>query len=158
MPNPKCAYCSRRYGDARGCQYLDDDPAPVIYGQEEHRFSAGPTCRDCGSPEGTAHHVTCMCSECATCHGLEVHRFVPVDSTCGQSQCHENTPMKLAKMQGQTSLHCVSCHQFTRPVSEQISTDSAGTLLSPANDECMQCHQMKERMGNFAGRGVVSPI
>ena len=30
------------------------------------------------------------------------------------ASCHQTVPIKLAKMGGQTSLHCVKCHQFTR--------------------------------------------
>ena len=46
--------------------------------------------------------------QCTTCHGLEVHRFVPVDSTCGQSGCHISTEIRLGKMAGQTGFHCIA--------------------------------------------------
>ena len=65
--------------------------------------------------------------QCVTCHGQEVHRFVPTDRTCGQSGCHDqgDTKIQLGKMASQTALHCTGCHQFTRSVTEVVSLDSA---------------------------------
>jgi len=87
--------------------------------------------------------------QCVKCHGLEVHHFVPVDSTCGQVNCHQNVHIRIAKMQDQTSLHCVGCHQFTRRVSETISLDSTRKELVPTFDECLGCHEMKEKLGKY---------
>jgi len=87
--------------------------------------------------------------QCVKCHGQEVHHFVPVDSTCGQSQCHQGIHIKFAKMANQTSLHCVKCHQFTRRVSETISLDSTRKELVPTTNECLECHEMKKRLGNY---------
>jgi len=67
MP-PSCTYCERPYGDPRGCEYLDRDERPLTYGSELHPISAGPTCRDCGTPKGAAHHAYCLCTECPDCH------------------------------------------------------------------------------------------
>jgi hypothetical protein len=78
-----------------------------------------------------------------------VHHFVPVDSTCGQSNCHQNVHIRIAKMQDQTSLHCVTCHQFTRRVSETISIDSTKKNLVPTLNECLDCHEMKEKLGKY---------
>ena len=65
---PTCTYCERPFADARGCEYLEGDPAPVTYGHEQHPLSTSDRCRDCGAPIGTMHHVACLCSECAACH------------------------------------------------------------------------------------------
>ena len=87
--------------------------------------------------------------QCVTCHGLTVHEFVPADSTCGQSQCHAQTEIRLAAMRNQTELHCTLCHQFTAPVSEQTALDSSRTLLVPRETECLGCHEMRERLADF---------
>ena len=84
---------------------------------------------------------------CVKCHGLEVHHFVPVDSTCGQSQCHATVQIHLGKMARQTQLHCTRCHQFTENVSEQISLDSTRRVLVPSMAECFDCHDMKSAVG-----------
>lgn len=89
--------------------------------------------------------------QCVTCHGVEVHAFQPVDATCAQSGCHTDTKAKivLGKMAGQTSLHCTGCHQFTRPVAENISVDSTKKLTSPAASQCLDCHEMRQQMKGF---------
>ena len=87
--------------------------------------------------------------QCVKCHGLEVHHFVPVDSTCGQTSCHQNMRIRLARMSGQTSLHCVKCHQFTARVSETISLDSTRKFLVPNENECLGCHEMRKRLGGY---------
>jgi nitrate/TMAO reductase-like tetraheme cytochrome c subunit len=84
--------------------------------------------------------------QCVTCHGAEVHHFVPVDRTCGQAGCHENVHIALGKMAGQSSLHCTGCHQFTAEVAENVSPDSARTSLVPTGQKCLDCHQMKQRL------------
>jgi len=86
--------------------------------------------------------------QCVTCHGAEVHHFVPVDKTCGQSNCHQNITIKLGKMAGQTSLHCTGCHNFTEPVGEEfaIAPDSARLHLVPTGAKCLECHQMRQRL------------
>jgi hypothetical protein len=88
--------------------------------------------------------------QCVTCHGAEVHHFVPVDKTCGQSGCHENITIKLGKMAGQTSLHCTGCHDFTQPVGMDVavSPDSASLHLVPTGAKCLDCHQMRTRMSS----------
>jgi nitrate/TMAO reductase-like tetraheme cytochrome c subunit len=91
--------------------------------------------------------------QCVTCHGLEVHRFAPVDSTCAQSGCHVTTGITLGKMQAQTSLHCVTCHRFTREVPTFLPRDSARGRLVPGVSECFSCHQMRAILAEFdAGR------
>ena len=92
--------------------------------------------------------------ECVTCHGLEVHRFIPADSTCGQSGCHSSrqTRIQLGKMAGQTTLHCVGCHAFVGPAAENISVDSAARLLQPIQQDCLGCHEMRAQLAEFDPR------
>lgn len=87
--------------------------------------------------------------ECLTCHGVTAHRFVPVGETCAKSGCHENTEFKLGKMAGQTALHCTVCHNFTAPVNEHASPDSAKRALIPLNANCQSCHAMQKQMVAF---------
>ena len=87
--------------------------------------------------------------QCVTCHGYEVHRFVPVDSTCAQSGCHVNVQIKLAGMKGQTDLHCVVCHRFTAEVPALATYDSARGTLVPKMGACLSCHQMRAALAEF---------
>ena len=87
--------------------------------------------------------------QCTTCHGLEVHRFVPVDSTCGQSGCHIGTEIRLGKMAGQTGFHCIACHQFTADVPLLATSDSAAGTLRPGAHECLGCHEMRAKLADF---------
>ena len=88
---------------------------------------------------------------CLTCHATEVHAFKANDLSCGQSGCHENQKIKLGSMANQTSLHCITCHEFARPVSESISVDSTKAQLVPVKTECFSCHEMREKL---AKRGL----
>ena len=87
--------------------------------------------------------------QCVTCHGLEVHHFAPVDSTCAQAGCHINTVIQLGKMQKQTSLHCVTCHQFTAEVPQLATRDSASGTLRPNVEQCFSCHEMQNLLATF---------
>ncbi|MCH8935273.1 MAG: hypothetical protein IIB90_06075 [Gemmatimonadetes bacterium] len=86
---------------------------------------------------------------CVTCHGVEVHRFVPVDQTCAQSDCHVDTDITLGRMQGQTSLHCVTCHEFTVEVPLLATRDSAAGALTPNVKQCLSCHEMQAVLAEF---------
>lgn len=88
---------------------------------------------------------------CVTCHGVEVHRFVPASQTCGQADCHaeEDTRIVLGRMAGQTGLHCVGCHEFTAPVSEQVPRDTAHQALVPTESQCLGCHEMQQVLADF---------
>ncbi|HEV2751715.1 MAG TPA: hypothetical protein VGV12_14430 [Gemmatimonadales bacterium] len=87
--------------------------------------------------------------QCVTCHGVEVHRFVPVDSTCAQSGCHVNVRITLAKMSNQTDAHCTTCHRFTAPVPALATRDSARGTLVPQFKQCVACHQMQAILADF---------
>jgi len=88
---------------------------------------------------------------CVTCHAQEVHRFVPVRATCGQSGCHEEsqTDIVLGTMAGQTSVHCTTCHQFTAEVPALATTDSARGTLVPGSRQCLSCHEMRAVLADF---------
>lgn len=89
--------------------------------------------------------------ECLTCHGVTAHRFVPVAQTCAQSGCHKanETQVRLGKMAGQTSFHCVMCHQFTAPVADTASTLTALATLAPTERTCLGCHEMQRVIERF---------
>jgi hypothetical protein len=87
--------------------------------------------------------------QCVTCHGLEVHRFVPVDSTCAQAGCHVNVRITLAKMSNQTDAHCTTCHRFTADVPALATRDSARGTLVPQMKQCFSCHQMQAVLAEF---------
>jgi len=87
--------------------------------------------------------------QCVTCHGLEVHRFVPVDSTCAQSGCHVNVRIALAKMSNQTDAHCTTCHRFTTEVPALATRDSARGTLVPQMKQCFSCHPMQAVLAEF---------
>jgi hypothetical protein len=87
--------------------------------------------------------------QCVTCHGEEVHAFLPASRTCGQSGCHENLEITLGGMAQQTTLHCNTCHQFTAEVPRLATRDSAAGTLRPTLTQCLACHQMRERLADF---------
>jgi hypothetical protein len=87
--------------------------------------------------------------ECVTCHGEEVHRFKPAQETCAQSGCHDQLRIELGRMAGQTSLHCSTCHVFTAPAIAADPTDSARAALVPDEEQCLECHEMREQMRAF---------
>ena len=84
--------------------------------------------------------------QCVSCHGIEVHRFLPVSQTCGQSGCHKpsETKIVLGKMAEQTDFHCTSCHEFTADVPALATRDSARGTLVPGKTECLACHRWKK--------------
>jgi hypothetical protein len=92
--------------------------------------------------------------KCVQCHGSELHRFEPVNQTCGQSGCHNSneTRITLAKMAGQTVRHCTVCHEFTAAVPALATRDSARGTLVPGAAQCLGCHQMRKVLADFDER------
>ena len=93
--------------------------------------------------------------QCVTCHGQEVHRFVPAQQTCGQSGCHieEDTRIVLGEMAGaQTTFHCLNCHQFTAPLAvddgETVASEAQQAML-PGIEDCGGCHEMEPLLANL---------
>ena len=87
--------------------------------------------------------------QCVTCHGMEVHRFAPVNATCAQSGCHVSVEIRLAKMRDQTDLHCAVCHRFTAEVPLLATYDSARGTLVPSIKQCLSCHEMQAVLAEF---------
>lgn len=89
--------------------------------------------------------------ECLTCHARTAHRFMPADTTCVQKGCHltDETKITLGKMAGQTDLHCIVCHKFTKPVAALATRDSAAGALRPDLKQCLSCHNMKALLPDF---------
>ena len=80
---------------------------------------------------------------CVTCHGLEVHRFVPGAQTCGGAGCHteDATQIVLGGMAGsETTFHCVACHDFNADAGLAAPVTEAHEALSPRADQCAACH------------------
>ncbi len=143
--------------------WLKDRPEKI----EKHAEVPNTTCVRCHSGtsekwqrvQNTAGHKLHLTSdssalarvECTTCHGQEVHRFMPADRTCGQSGCHraEDTHIRIGPMAAQTSLHCVTCHQFTAELPQLAALDSARGTLRPGSRQCFSCHAMRERLAEF---------
>lgn len=86
---------------------------------------------------------------CVTCHGVEVHRFSPVDATCGTQGCHDDKKIQLAKMSNQTSLHCTVCHRFTEVVPASVDTAAAKNAIGPRLEQCNTCHGMQQLVADF---------
>lgn len=121
------------------------------------------TCHVTGEPEvwqriaSTAGHRTHLESDssalrdvmCVTCHGVEVHRFAPVDQTCAQADCHVDSEITLGAMANQTALHCVTCHAFTAEVPALATWDSAAGTLVPGMQQCFSCHEMQAVLADF---------
>jgi hypothetical protein len=79
---------------------------------------------------------------CVECHSTSIHEFAPSDRTCGQSGCHEDTRIVLGRMQPLT-IHCVGCHDFSRPVADIETVGVGRAQMQPGRNECLTCHQMR---------------
>ena len=86
---------------------------------------------------------------CVTCHGEEVHAFIPAKETCGSSGCHEGLKITLGKMAAQTALHCNQCHQFTAEVPRLATRDSAAGTMRPGKPQCLGCHEMQRVLTGY---------
>lgn len=87
--------------------------------------------------------------QCVTCHGAEVHAFIPASRTCGTSGCHADLEIKLGKMAEQTALHCNQCHQFTAEVPRLATRDSAAGTMRPGQAQCLACHEMQRVLTGY---------
>jgi hypothetical protein len=85
--------------------------------------------------------------QCADCHGVNVHRFIPVESTCLSSGCHDGLEIQLGRMAtAPQAFHCAGCHEFTARADSlpSLSTETAARrVISPAMDQCYSCHEME---------------
>lgn len=85
---------------------------------------------------------------CVECHSSGVHQFTPTDLTCGQGGCHESTEIQLGRMADLT-IHCATCHEFTRPLPEDTDAAQVATSLRPQASECLSCHEMRAMLPNL---------
>lgn len=71
--------------------------------------------------------------DCITCHGVQLHIFEPPEQVC--TECHDGErEIAIDKME----IHCLSCHEFTRPEYQ---------ALIPERSECLKCHESSLTMG-----------
>ncbi len=122
-----------------GCHQLQDGKEPwehalYLAGHKVHFESDSSALKD----------LTCV-----TCHGQEIHQFIPSARTCQQSGCHENQSVKMSGMVDLPEINCVTCHNFTADLVPLASRDSAVHALIPAAKQCRSCHKMEEKPRNF---------
>jgi hypothetical protein len=79
---------------------------------------------------------------CVECHSSSIHEFAASNRTCAQSGCHETTEIMLGRMQPLT-IHCVACHEFSRPATGPLTGEVGRTEMRPTRNECLTCHQMR---------------
>jgi hypothetical protein len=85
---------------------------------------------------------------CVECHSTSIHNFTTTNRTCAQAGCHEDTEMRLGRMSDLT-IHCVGCHDFSRPEAEVLAGDFPAKPLQPRRDECLSCHAMRTLLTDF---------
>ena len=68
--------------------------------------------------------------QCTSCHGLELHRFLPDSKVC--ARCHEQT----VRARGMENHECQLCHVWK---AQPASSESRG--LMPTRATCLSCHQ-----------------
>lgn len=85
---------------------------------------------------------------CVQCHSSSVHEFAATSRTCGQAGCHEDTQVRLGRM-GDFTIHCIACHDFSRPVDQPLAPAQLAIALSPRREDCMGCHQMRVLLADF---------
>ncbi len=96
------------------------------------------------SDSGVLRNLTCV-----TCHGAEIHQFIPSVRTCQQSGCHVNQSVRLAGMAKLPEINCVTCHAFTADLPALATHDSAVRALIPAQKQCLACHGMQGRPAGY---------
>ncbi len=141
VPNARCETCHVT-GEAESWKRIRDTAGHKIHLESKDPALAGVLC--------------------VTCHGVEVHRFTPVDATCGTSDCHADKSIRLAKMADQTPLHCIVCHRFTAdvaPAGAQAGGADGGlgagaaldprSVIGPRLEQCNGCHAMGSLLAEF---------
>jgi len=131
VPNEICAQCHIRDDPQDNWFQIANTAGHIVHLQSDSSALAG--------------------LQCVTCHGQEVHQFLPADQTCGQANCHaeETTRIVLGEMTGQQGLHCVTCHEFTAEPVAPTAVDSATSPLSPGLAQCTSCHEMDEMWAKY---------
>jgi len=82
--------------------------------------------------------------QCVECHSTSIHEFAPIDRTCAQSGCHQETEVQLGEM-GDLTIHCAACHTFVAPVGteETLLGSPLDAAILPDFNECLSCHEMR---------------
>lgn len=127
VPNRACASCHIE-GDPEKWQIISNSVGHKLHLESEDPSLSG-----------------LMCVEC---HSSSIHKFTAVTNTCSQSGCHENTQVKLGKM-SELTIHCVGCHDFSRPASDTVMGEIGVKPLQPRRDECLSCHAMRTMLTDF---------
>lgn len=129
VPNEKCASC-----------HIEGDPEEwrLISQSAGHRVHLE-------SDDPSLHGLMCV-----ECHSTSVHQFAATTRTCGQSGCHSEseTRIQLGEM-GRFTIHCVACHEFSRPVRTTQPADSVALGLRPQREQCLSCHEMRRLVGDI---------
>jgi hypothetical protein len=83
--------------------------------------------------------------QCVTCHGQQVHSFIPVEATCLSSGCHVDLEIRLGRMAtAPQAFHCAACHEFTARVAvSPVDVQLAQRAISPEMSQCYSCHEME---------------
>jgi hypothetical protein len=128
VPNERCAAC-----------HVDGDPEQwrqigQAAGHRVHLESDDPSLRGL---------------QCVECHGASIHKFTVAQQTCSQSGCHDDIAVRLGRM-GDLTIHCVACHEFSRPVPREAAFDPALASLRPQQQGCVGCHAMRELSAGMA--------
>lgn len=127
VPNQRCADCHIE-GDPHEWTLIENS-----VGHRIHLESNDPTLQGL---------------KCVQCHSSSVHAFSPTDRTCGQAGCHERTQVRLGNMADLT-IHCATCHEFNRPITGAVTSDTLAVELRPQREECLSCHQMRSMLPDF---------
>ncbi|MEP6590780.1 MAG: hypothetical protein ABJC19_06330 [Gemmatimonadota bacterium] len=130
VPNSRCESCHQQEGPTtKGWEHVHQ-----LAGHRVHFDSDSLPLKDL---------------KCVTCHGAEVHRFIPSSRTCQQAGCHVNHGITLGKMAALPEVNCALCHSFRADLSP-LATDSAARLaLIPARAQCTTCHQMEAKLPGY---------
>jgi hypothetical protein len=122
VPNERCAEC-----------HVDGDPEKwrMIANSVGHRIHLESDDPDLDG------------LQCVECHSSGVHEFAPVDKTCAQSGCHEDSKIQLGGMSDLT-IHCAACHNFVAPITlPGASREMLEAVILPDREECFSCHVMR---------------
>ncbi|MES2306266.1 MAG: hypothetical protein V4558_12200 [Gemmatimonadota bacterium] len=129
VPNSRCEGCHQLMQGKKAWEHIRN-----LAGHKAHFESDSSALKDL---------------QCVTCHGAEVHRFLPSARTCQQSGCHVNQSIKLAGMKSLPEINCVTCHAFTADLPALADRDSARKALVPSEKQCRSCHQMDGKPTGF---------
>lgn len=129
VPNSRCESCHQLLQGKKAWEHIR-----YLAGHKAHFESDSTSLKDL---------------QCVTCHGAEVHRFIPSARTCQQSGCHINQSIKLVRMKALPEINCVTCHAFTADLPALADRDSARRAMVPSQTQCRSCHQMDGKPAGY---------